>query len=737
MNCFVFVALDLENQHREVYENVIKEKRTLNMHSVRFISIGIPRSGKTTFWRRLMKKIVNITTAQEVKQCHPSTGLAEQHRVVISSMKSILTPDDWCALNEDEEAKMILQFFAESISSRDTSPAGAPGLQTSAEISAAEQADDKAALSTTGNPSQLQPMSTAEIQGGPLPTTRPPENCSPKGRHHIEDFFPLIFKKAMKSTRQWENLKSALEECILVDSTDTGGHAEFLGMHASLISGPSFNLLFSRLDHELGKRYKIYYTDEKGESTEEEDSDSEEVLLQTLSSIASFGNCNLTGVRASESSDIKNSLKARKSKVMFVGTYKDKVTDERIKKRDKEVRQLIEKTELFRNATVLFAEEKQPMLTVDNMNGGVDEIDKIRNILREKIKNSFDSIPIPASWLVLSLMIRHKTRERDVPTMNLEECKGIAAKLNIDSNELQTALWFLHHGFGVLLYYPVEGLKDIVFCKIQEVFNGVTNFIKKAYTHKNVDTPCWEIFKKEGEFSLENIPKGTPDTPIGRKMIMKLLEHLNIITAISSPHSAARGPTYFMPCVLRSARKVHDPVPNDGDPPPLILRYECGYTPMGVFPALITNLVSQSEWEIKKGELYKNRIQFHFLPESDCDTITLISHHRYFKVCISRRKRLCPHEGTTEWLCCRIRKTISSTLETITSKMNYDFKMDYKYGFKCPRCTHPESFCMLRSETATCMHCLQDPAHILDLETHHKLWFAQGKYLSRCACLHA
>ena len=731
MNCFVFVALDPENRHRKVYEKVIKEKRTLNMHSVRFINIGIPRSGKTTFWRRLMKQIVNITTAQEGKQCQPSTGLAEQHRVVINSIKSILTPDDWYALNECEEAKMILQFFEESVSSKDGSSATLhPGLQTPAEISAAEQADDKAALSTTGIPSQLQSMSTAEIQGGLLPTIRPPENCNPKGR----DFFFLIFEKAMKSTGKWEKLKSALEECILVDSTDTGGDAEFLGMHTALISGPSFNLLFSRLDQELGGLYQVYYTDEKGESTEEEDSDStvEEVLLQTLSSIASFGNCHLT---ASEDSAVKKSLKARQSKVLFVGTYKDKVTDEDIKKRDKEVRQLIDNTELFKD--VLFAGEKEPMLTVDNMNGGVDEIDKIRNILQEKIRNSFDRIPIPASWLVLSLMIRHETREQDVPTMNLEDCKEIAAKLNIDSNELQTALWFLHHGFGVLLYYPVEGLKDIVFCKIQEVFNGVTNFIKKAYTHKNVDTPSWEKFKNEGEFSLENIPNSTLDTPIGRKMLMKLLEHLNIITAISSPSPAARGPTYFMPSVLRSAKKVDDPQPNSGDPPPLILRYECGYTPMGVFPALITNLVSQSEWEIKKGELYKNRIQFHFLPESDCDTITLISHHRYFKVCISRRKRLCPHEGTTEWLCCRIRKTISSTLETITSKMNYDFKMDYKYGFKCPRCTHPESFCMLRSETATCMHCLQDPAHILDLETHHKLWFAQGKYLSRCACLHA
>ena len=681
-----------------MYEKVIRDKKTLNMHSVRFINIGIPRSGKTTFWRRLMKEIVNITTADKGKQCQPSTGLAEQHQVVIkeiSNIKGILTPDDWCTLNEDEEAKMILQLFADSISSVDTS---ADPL----EISTADQTDDMAALPTS-NPSQLQPeMSTAEVPGG---SSRHSNPLITKERRGIKDIFPLIFKKAMQSTGQWESLKFALEQIILLNSTDTGGHAEFLGMHAALINGPSFNLLFSRLDHKLRDLFQVYFTDEEGKSTEKEDSDStvEEVLLQTLSSIACFGNCHLVDVSVSEDSNvlgIEKSLKAFQSKVMFVGTYKDKVTEEDIRKRDKEVRQLIENTKLYKN--VLFAGEKQAMLTVDNMEGGKDEMDDIREILKKKIKNVFARVPIPASWLVLSLMIRI----RNVPAMNLKDCEEIAAALNIDSNELQTALWFLHHGFGVLLYYPVEGLKDIVFCKIQEVFNSVTNLVKKTYTHDIVDTPCLEKFKKEGEFSLEYIPEDTPDTPIGRIILTKLLEHLNIITAISSPSPAAKSPTYFMPCMLRSSRKVLDPQPNDGDPFPLILRYDCGYTPMGVFPALITNLVSQRGWEIKKGELYKNRIQFYFLPESDCDTITLISHHRYFKVCITRRKRVRPHTKTTELLCCQIRETISSTLKTITSKMNYDFKMGYQYGFKCLACTHPESLCVLRSETATCMHCL-------------------------------
>lgn len=92
------------------------------MHSVRFINIGIPRSGKTTLWRRLMKKILNIVTAKEIEQ--PSTGLAEQHQVVIQEI-GMLTPDDWHTLDEFEEAKTILQIFVDHISSEDTSSTNA------------------------------------------------------------------------------------------------------------------------------------------------------------------------------------------------------------------------------------------------------------------------------------------------------------------------------------------------------------------------------------------------------------------------------------------------------------------------------------------------------------------------------------------------------------------------------------------------------------------------------------
>lgn len=268
----------------------------------------------------------------------------------------------------------------------------------------------------------------------------------------------------MESSSNWEKVKCKLENTTLLSSADTGGHAEFLDMHPALINGPSFNLLYWRLNDELDSLFKVHFTDEEGESTQKEDSDStvEEVLFQSLSSITCCG--------SSEGVGVSSTINDLESKVMVVGTHRDLVSDEEFRVKDEALRQKIEKSG-YKN--VLPADgQKQFMLSVDNMSGDQAEVEKIRTTLRNKL-SEFKRIPIPARWFVLSLLIRnHKN-----PTMSLTEFKVLAASLQIDPEEVPTALWFLHRHLGVLLYYPEvehrqwEGPKveDTVFCKIQAV----------------------------------------------------------------------------------------------------------------------------------------------------------------------------------------------------------------------------------------------------------------------------
>jgi hypothetical protein len=97
-----------EVEHKRVYEETIRERKTVNIHSVRLIHLGIPRSGKTTFWHRMLKLIVRMEDSTE-----PSTGVADEQRpVLIKGVKldsRMVTPDKWHSLDEGDYAKMLLE----------------------------------------------------------------------------------------------------------------------------------------------------------------------------------------------------------------------------------------------------------------------------------------------------------------------------------------------------------------------------------------------------------------------------------------------------------------------------------------------------------------------------------------------------------------------------------------------------------------------------------------------------
>jgi len=307
----------------------------------------------------------------------------------------------------------------------------------------------------------------------------------------------------------------------------------------------------------------------------------------------------------------------------------------------------------------------------------------------------------------------------------------LASTLKIDSTELLDALWFLHHHIGTLLYYPeLETLKGTVICDMQILFDSASNLIRNVFSFDSVGRAVSERFRERAQFSLKDVKHAMSshtDDLIPLDKLVELLQYLNILTPIPGAQSEESGctqeTTYFMPCVLKCARASELGVPQSpSDPPPLMLRYNCGYMPVGVFPALITNLVSQQHqsWKMIEKGLYKNRVQFRI--RKDYDTVTLVSHPCYYEIVISRQTG---HLESTETLCASIRSIIESTLDTVTSHMNYEFKMGYKFAFECP--THPgrQHLCVLEIETSSFMECLLDPndRQPVPLQPEHRVWF--------------
>ena len=160
----------------------------------------------------------------------------------------------------------------------------------------------------------------------------------------------------------------------------------------------------------------------------------------------------------------------------------------------------------------------------------------------------------------------------------------------------------MHHCLGDILYYPKSALEGIVFCKIQNVYNSITKLIKKSYTEYASDVAV-TVFRNLGIFSLKEIEKAPKEHSISRELLVELLEHLKIITpapsALLTKYLDMEDP-YFMPCMLRNY-KGNSPPCSEGGPEPLLLYFKCGFTPVGTFPALINEIVSQAgelKWDI-------------------------------------------------------------------------------------------------------------------------------------------
>ena len=748
----------MRQQHKQACREVIKKKLALRIRPVRFNHVGLPRSGKTCFRRRLMREIRNIVEARRRgEKEQPSTGVAEAGGQVIignrtCSTLGAISSKEWSIIRDLlEEGSMLSQVIYQTAQDNQDNPstdrASASHKPSVDEAKTSRKKWFKSSLFKAltsiikGSANSSSSASTTDAGSEEVDNTESATDAD------FEEVFRVI-NDGME-TDNWDEVKYILEDLTLLISTDTGGQAEFLDLHACLVQGPSFNLLFSRLVDKLDSQFDMYYTNEDGMSTEKENSTMtvEEVLFQALSSIACFSGtfCDDDDTPSGEASNMQlKTPRHSKSKVMFVGTHADQVSKEEFQEKDKLLQEKIEHTEFFDKDIIEFASEDQLMLSVDNMNGSEDEMDGIRCVLERVIEKCFEKVMIPASWLLFSLYMRSKK----VRTMSLEECEKLAKKAGISRSELQEALWFLHHRVGVLLYYPkVEALKGTVICDIQVVFDSASNLIRNTFTFDKVGKSLSKKFREKAQFSLRDVVKATlghTNALFPLDSLVKLLEYLGILTAIPpTPSADVRGePTYFMPCVLKSARASELSVPScsDSDPAPLILLYDCGYVPVGVFPSMITNLVSQQRegWKMIEEGLYKNKVQFQV--GGDYDTVTLISHPRYFEIAVSRNVSF---RTPTESLCAHVRSTIESTLNTVTSHMNYHFSMGYKLGFECP--THPgrEHFCVLAGTSAWNMECLQNPRkrQPVLLADHPKLnvWFSQehpAKVSSQvCPCI--
>ena len=243
------------------------------------------------------------------------------------------------------------------------------------------------------------------------------------------------------------------------------------------------------------------------------------------------------------------------------------------------------------------------------------------------------------------------------------------------------ALWFFrHNNIGSLMHYPdIPSMKELVICNLQVIFDSISKLIinKLQYRNYKIAQCVVNQFLQKGQFTLSDIEDKTGDQQsdlLSPKQLVDLLKDCNISAETKhDQEDVPSEPKFIMPTVLRYASEEQLKRPTSKqETSPLIIHFECGFVPFGVFCASVANLIAHQDslsprWQLCDDRVMKNKVIFSI---DKAFYATLISRPQYFEIQVERHlkarsKYSLPHISST------VRQTVVQTLETIIAKMKY------------------------------------------------------------------
>ncbi len=682
--------------------------------------LGPPRHGKSTTCRRLMKKIIDLLSAKEDEKIHGSTGIVECcSTMLVHNMSDPTTAEgkaNWTIVQDlIEEASILFHSLKNSLETESTSEATAESLgdsATTAEVSQASSTEQSRPVEKPAQTWLLQKMmarlksftkdrKSTQMESSPVLPIPVPVADEVVTSHDYSEL-AAILEKVSKQSQFADKVKHSFKAFLRME--DTGGQPELMDILPALTIGPGLYLLLFSYKFKLNEEYQVYYQSATGEKTAPEKSEFtlQEMLLRTLASISCFSSSThlqplletdnspiIDKIFRTGDSAIGEILESSKSVVYMVGTHKDKVSEEDITKVDSQLQKVITDTHFKNDDIVQFCSKDRLVVSLDNMEGKREEIDHLHQLLGKSMEKHFKKLKIPAVWLLFSLCLR----TREVRTASLETCLALSHTFNMTPYETKTALWFLHHHAGVLMYFPrVPGLEDLVIIDIQVVYDSITGVILKAMSFDSTCQATAERFRNTGRFTMKDLKAATADILrdlIPPHQLVALLDHLHIVAEIVPVESSDTNSVleekkeYIMPCVLEntSAKELdlfHKESYRSCFMEPLLVYFHCGFTPMGLFPAVMACFISNKSFLFIREGVKKNMV--HFLYGIKGVRVTFISRCKYFEVVVSCDPKF---QDSIHHECTALMQEIKDALQKASSRMNYSCCMDYQFAFDC------------------------------------------------------
>ena len=704
--------------YRTVYIRALKDPKsfTVNLRLFRMCLFGVPRSGKTTFWNRLVNDDFNTDEQSQ------STPLAEQHHIHVSqvSMEMVLLydwhlcSDDGSSKSKSEIDKEALVIYKRILESCNTSTSmtlsrdAPPTPSGSAELAHHSERNDLA--------------SQEIIAKDALPRVREPNVCislsQPVVIDEILQKIDSIFKDLEKNLTSVEEVPDVSSLRQLINLSDVGGQRAFLELLPILTTGSALYLIFFSYANSLTEPLQdIYQGPEKSFDLTNEYSQIE-VVMQSLRCVSTSS--------SSEDGDSKDKDdSAAKVTAVLVGTHTDKRPDHHSIEKDNEDIQLKvkgfldSKTKILEYANV---KKEQLVLEVNNKTKSKKEFDGYKEVLMRVAQRKFSTNEkqLPGSWLMFTIMLR-KMKLAGHSVLQYNHCKYIASKLFIPTDEatLNGLLHFMHKDLGILMHFPeVPCLKHLVICDPAVVFTVISQIIIPTFINDVVTDEAFLHFKKHGVFAYQTVADLLRDDEkkgfLESSRLVPLLQHLGVIAPIQfSDHDSKSEKTfeckldhdcvqdsqhcihaeYIIPCVIKGTtsaedREIDQYCNKNCMIAPIRIAFECKFAPMGGFCYLFTKLLTEktSDWKPYLPEIH--------VPDSKCPTnrllrrnkvtflvdkkffVTFVASATHFTVFIVRGDS--NDQTGYEFVCYKVRKAIKNALSTCPNPQVQKFKTAFR-----------------------------------------------------------
>ena len=495
---------------------------------------------------------------------------------------------------------------------------------------------------------------------------------------------------------------------------DSGGQPQFLEILPAFIRNISLLLLLVKLSEELSDTPTVEYFSPDGKSYQLGvfPLSNEQLLVQAAQ---------LSLFHQSQISLPHNIIEKEQSQpnMTVVGTFADqeskcKETRSEKNNRLKQLLQPFQKQLIPRSKSeIIFPVNAKSAGQGKNEDPVASELRRMIQKLAPRLRMRF-----PLLWYFLEMELRRLGEK----IITKSECWEIAKKLGFESKEaLEAALLYLHEA-NLFLYYP-DVLSNTIFVDPQAVLSNVTQLYERHI--KLEDASESDVVKDDLRYrdqalftasDLISLDTDYSKAAFPNEDLIELLKHRFIISEM--PFLINGEKAYMMPSLLPALEEGDIIRPKTTAASPLIVTFQEGWVPTGLFCALVVSLLSrksQLPWKISElvsgnmSKLYKNNLEFSI--GYIAGSITLVNTMKQFE--------LHPSSELPSDLLPLIWQTIDHNLKEACSK--YSYKVSHYFAFKC-NCGESPAHTARISVKDSSVQCTRESGKQEPLSSKQKLW---------------